>query len=294
MALQKFITDTFTPTEKETVVKGLVQNIEDNEEVLAEIFSVDDSVYKNSETYQRAEAMIRTSPHAGPHYHGQFYKFLRLSVEAIGKNKNDYVKMIERSFDREIIRSGLDYRRANLLQLCAGIDILFDWMIKFSAVISAETVQDPYQKEKVMQLYRAEVLDGNKLQAIGFLLGLVNTDVRNLRKMLDEMKDIPFVVERADEMISAYRSKLDPMRQGIIPVIGHIAIFIGEGLNALRKHRRDRAKEILNRIRMDQLMRKRQMEGATEEELESIQKQIDYYNKRIARLEQIIKDLEDV
>lgn len=294
MSLQKFITDAFTPTEKDTVVKGLTQSIEDNEEILSEIFSVDDAVYKNSPTYQRVEALIRTNPHAGPHYRGQMYKFLRLAVDEIAKNKNDYVKMIERSFDREIIRSGLDYRRANLLQMCAGFEILFDWMIKLSAVISAEGSEDPYTKDKLLGLYREEVIDTNKIRTVGYILSLAFTDPRKLRELLDGMKDIPFIPERAQEMIAAYRGKLDPTKQGIFPFIGHAFIFLGETFNSIQKHRLDRAKEILNRIRVEQLMRKRQMEGASPEEIEALQKQIDHYNKRIARLEQIIKDIEDV
>ncbi|UKZ10891.1 virion structural protein [Vibrio phage C-ZP2022] len=292
MSLTNFVTRVFTPTEKEIVVKGLEQNIDNHEGMLEEILMVDDRAYADLAVYKMIDTTLRRSSFTGDIYKGNVLQFLRLTVKELAKNKNDYLKMLEKSFDREVIREGLDYHRVHLLQMCAAIDTFFDFATKFAAVLSANASSDLYKKDKIIMKYEEEINNYGFQQAAFYGIMIAHKRPSQLESAFAQGKDVPFIEERAKEMEAAYKEKVDPFRSNLIPVIGHIAIFVGEYWNSWITYRRDRAKEILNRIRMEQLYRKRAMEGATGEELENIKKQIEHYDKRIRILEQKIKDME--
>lgn len=293
MSISSFVSQVFTPTEKDILIKGLEQNIEDHAILGMELAEFGEAPFRPTRAYMHYDRVLKTNPHASGVYKGDLVRFLTLTIEKIEKNRPDYIKMIEGSFDREITRNGLDYRRIHLLQLCAAIDAFYDIVTKWIAVASAESVQDLYAKTKLIDQYRKEIMHDNTIRALGFIIKLVHTEPSKLDGLFKQMKDIPYIEDRASDVERTYKDRLDPMSTNIAPVFGHIAVFIGSLWNSWIAYRRDRAKEILKQVRMDQIYRKRAMENASPEELKQLKEQIKAGDRRIIKLEQKIKDMED-
>lgn len=293
MSITKFVEQVFTPTEKEVLIKGLEQNVANHEILAMELTEIGDAPLRNTAIYQRYDRALRTNVHAASVYKGDLVRFLALTANKIEENVGKYTKYIEQSFDREVTRNGLDYRRAHLMQLCAAIDLFYSNLTKFIAVASAQTVKDVYAKQKMTQQYDKELSHDNTVRAMGYIVALLWKKPSELEAMLKDMKDIPFVEDRANEITRVYKDRLDPMKSGLAPGFGHIAVFIGGLINEWQTYRRDRAKEILKQVRIEQIYRKRAQEGASPEELKALEEQIKAGERRIIKLEQKIKDIED-
>lgn len=179
------------------------------------------------------------------------------------------------------------------MQLCAAIDIFYELLVKFISVASSQTVKDVYAKQKVTQQYAKELADDKTARVLGFICALIHKKPSDLESAFKAMKDVPYVADRANEITRVYKDRLDPMKSGLAPGFGHLVVFIGGLMNEWQTYRRDRAKEILKQVRMEQIYRKRAMEGASPEELAALEEQIKAGERRIMKLEQKIKDLED-
>jgi hypothetical protein len=111
--------------------------------------------------------------------------------------------------------------------------------------------------------------------------------VKDLRAAFSKVKGITFNPE-TDSDVRRHMGDdvVDPVKFGMVPVIGDMSYLVGRWFNEFLSYRQELAKEELEKLRIQTVLLKRRQDNSTDpREIDSLQKQLDYYNNRINKLQ---------
>lgn len=295
MSIKKFIQNVFSPTESSMIISGLRENIKNAEENVIKILEVNDKDVSKFNTYVLLDKWLRTETLTSKTYKKDtLFEYLQVVTQRLIDKQNDLIRYYEKSFNADVTLNGLDYRRANLLHLAASIDFFLDYVVKATALITEEAVSSNYPNKKLARLYRDQVSSVDKLRAFAVTSSVLGKIGKSMIKELDALADIPFVVESAEHLESTYRDKLNVTKSNLVPLVGHVSLFIGDVVNTFIKWRYDRAEALLDLTRIELMYAKRDREGnLSPEERVALEKQIENLQKRIAVLETKMESMLD-
>lgn len=196
-------------------------------------------------------------------------------------NLTEVERMIERSYEDDIIGEGLTYFKANLLQFAEIAQFVSRYSRRFlNYVYAAETAcyEGQSSLEEALIPVDIEWIEDNFVNFCQALL-IVNREVKDLQQALN---NVPEIVITGDNMSTLEASlgikKIDPLQTGFIPVVLNPCYHIGMLWATWQTNRYHAAKEEIKCLQL----RKANLEALSNGKPNAkVQKEIDYIEDKI-------------
>lgn len=288
MSFKTFFNSIAPTLERDRIVRSLEKAFKVIETGVIPSLQFPDGLVANQKIMENLDGALQAF---APDYRGQPITFMRLIATQLVSNKGKLLDIYERSFNKEIVVDAIDYKKAHLLEYAAAIIFFTEYAQKLTFAVTADAIQNVYQKRGVVEEYLAFCGNPAALRTFGIICGALYVKPEKLSQALDAIKGLSFDPESHDLMTKMKGKQVDPMSMNMIPLVGHLSLLFGEMLNAAFDWYLKRAEDSLQATQLHILYLERAKEGASTEELAALEKQITYYRERVAKLEQRIESM---
>lgn len=215
------------------------------------------------------------------HYKGDWAEVTLQILQNISANLSIYESMIDKNYAKDIIASGITFKKAELLRLFAIADFVVTYsrqnllyLLAAEANVEARTLQ--MGKERPMP--ELNWLAANQL---GYLKSMQIMAMRSADQV-NAMNEIPDIIVNEDSLTTADATigslKLDPFAASMIPISWNPFYHMGVRLANRENMRIDRAKNEKRALefRLEQL----RMQGRGEQDAR-LEKTIEFYENEV-------------
>lgn len=252
---------------------------------------IDDSIGKDTRPMKLLDTRFRKRSLPVDGYQQNPIRFIRETFSKAGEQESDYIKLFKNSFSRDVFKESLTYDQAQLMTFLLVLEEASDYARRLFFILPRLEMDIPLKK-KEQHIYDA-VIDENNIELFAIVLSALVKGPKEINQLLAKIKEINYNPEDEAIIARVKGKSADPLSMNLIPGVGNLFVFFGELVNARTKKKYEEGKEELARLETTIFYLERRKEGASEEELARIQKQIDYYTDRINKLEAMIEDIEE-
>jgi len=289
--ISKVVAHLFEKTDKAIIlnrVEEVFKNISNHTVPMAQI---DDSIGENTKVMKLLDARLRSRRLPVDGYQQNPTRFIRETFTKAADDEAEYVKLFKNSFSRDVFKESLTYDQSQLMTFLLVLEEASDYARQLFFILPRLEMDIPL-KSKEQHIYDT-VMDENNLELFAIVLSALRKGPKEIQQLLAKIKEINYNPDD-EAIIARVKGKAaDPLSMNLIPVIGNLYVFFGELSNKRTKRKYEEGKEELARLETTIFYLEQRKEGASDEELARIQKQIDYYTDRINKLEAMIEDIEE-
>lgn len=271
--------------QKDRLNKGLVKGIQ-----------IEDSALRSAEFYKRLDSKLKREVKS---YRGNPIDYMFMVAEKRIKNNDRLLAVAERIFSGKTPKRAMDYERVNVITYISLGDWFFDYAVAALSVMTCEITyadhSNPY-KEGIDKEYQSFVYNDGNMKTFAVICEALAGDFDAIMENAAKLEGITFDPESIERIRSQYSSNtVDPMRVGFLPVIINPFYWLGQAYNNWTKYRHEQAKADINALKVKLLRLEAMRRGAAEDsdEIRDIDKQIEYYNDHLAKLKEIVEDIEN-
>lgn len=219
-----------------------------------------------------------------PGFRGGVLAYIHNTAKARAAERAVLLDYAEKLYGKDVMKATFDYERMNVIALLNALSFFNSFVQDLTSLLSIASLNRPdlmgvNEKETMEQI----ALSGN-IDAFISTIKAMQTPFDDLPKVFKNMRNIAYDSEDQRMTESILQGSSDPMRLGLMPVIGDFAFYIGTRYNRYVQDRNDLRKEEIARLEQTMAYLRAQRDGASEEELARIQKTIEYYSKRVQKL----------
>lgn len=219
--------------------------------------------------------------------------FIRETFTKLAENEQAFKTLYTESFKNGALKEALTYKQVQLLHLLKAVDFASTYARRLALSLAHAEMNTLESAKPIDGEYMEFVLNKNNMESFVIVLSALNHKFSEIQHMLEKIKDLSYSPDQ-EELIAKMRGKsVDPLSMGLVPVVGDIAVFFGEMRNLYVKRRFESSQDEKQKLELTILLLERKKEGASPEELEKIQQQIDYYSNRINKLNAYIESVEE-
>lgn len=288
--LSKIFSGLLEKTDKKIVMTrfdDIAVNIRDN---TAPMCLLDATVGASTPPYKALDEIFKSRRLNVSGYGRSPILFIKESIDKFIDQRADWEILFKDSFRRDVFKEAMTYDQIQLLTFLLLLEEADTYIRKFLYVVARLEVNEPL-KPKEKHFYE-DAMSQDSMYKLVVVLNALQAGPKEIAKSLSKIKDINYQPGEEDIIARLKGKAADPFQANLIPVIGDIAVFLGELHNLYVKRKYDMAAEEAQRLSTTVYYLERRKDGAGEEELATIQKQIDYYTNRINLLNARIEDIE--
>lgn len=266
----------------------IFDNVTDN---TVKMLTIPDKLGRDSLLYRRLDMRFKLRSDAVPGYDGNVIKIVRKVMHELAARRAVYRDLFDGSYKKRIFKDAMTYREIQLLAWLVAVDEASLYARRLCLVLHKQELGlelNPTDRE-----YLEFVLNEQNINAFAIIIKVLLHKPDELRTAMEGLKDLSYSEDQEELMRRMKGKKSDPLQIGLIPIIGDITLFVLKVKNSITHARYMQAKEELKMLQQQILYLERRKQGATEEELENIQKQIDYHSGRIMKLQAEIEAIEE-
>lgn len=290
-SLSKVIRGLLPKTDKTVIMDRfdlIFDNVTDN---TVKMLSIPDTLGKDSLLYKRLDMRfkLRSDPVTG--YDGNVIKIVRKAMHQLADKRAVYRDMFDGSYKKHLFKDAMSYREIQLLTWLVAVDEASLYARRLCLVLHKQELGlelNPTDRE-----YLEFVLNEQNINAFAIIIKVLLHKPEELRTAMDGLKNLSYSEDQEELIRRMKGKKSDPLQIGLIPIVGDIALFVLKLKNSITHARYLQAKEDLKMLQQQILYLERRKQGADEEELENIQKQINYHSGRIMKLQAEIEAIEE-
>jgi hypothetical protein len=290
VSFNKFFASISPSLERDRIVRSLEKAFKAIETTVLPSVQFEDKLVADQRVIDNLDTMFKSSAEG---YRGQPITFIRMVGQELVSNRSKILDIFERSFNKEIQVDAIDYKKAHLIEYAAAIAFYVEYTQKLVFAVTAAAVKNVYQKQGIVEEFTQFCSDPAAIRSYAIICGALFVKPEKLSVTLDKLKSISYDPDSHDIMVRMKGKEVDPMQMNMIPLIGHISLLFGEMINAAFDHHLKRSEEILQSTQLHIYYLERQKEGASEDELKALEKQIAYYRERVAKLEARIEGMRE-
>lgn len=292
MSLKTFFSLIAPSTEKRRLLKTMEVMYDDIDKVIMPSLAFDDNLVRNTKTYHRVNSALEGRDGPDNYRSDMVIRFLREGpIQTMIDEGPAIMRIVEKSFEKDIEVDGLDYKRANLIQYVTGMVFFVEYISKLTFVVSAEASENPMTKKKLIEEYRDFITNYENLKTFVALVNVYSIKAKKLSEALDKLQGVSFD-PRTHDAVMKVNKNIDPLSMNIVPGVGHLALLYNYIVNSIDERRMMGLKDRLTSTKMQILYLQRMQDGElTDEERESIEKQIRYYQGQVGKIEAKIESL---
>lgn len=253
---------------------------------------LDSSIGTDQEVFRLMDAKFRNRRLMVEDYNSNPTKFIAETFGKFYAERSDYESLMKESFRKDAFKTSMSFDQVQLLTFLIMAEEASAIARKYFYVLARQAADLEFSKKE--KRYLADLRDDAQLTKLAVVLSAMQKGPKNIAAALKETREFIYQPDQ-EEIIAKVKGQAaaDPMGANLIPIVGDVFVFFGEIRNMMLKNTFDRAKEEVDALRTTVYYLERRREGADEAELARIQKQIDYYNDRIAVLTKKIDDIKE-
>lgn len=261
-------------------------------ESVHEMYGLDGSTFADAtkRLYPNLEGIMRNTV---PAYRGDFIRLVRETLEARKADEGAFRDHADKLYNRVILKDNMDYTKVYTLRYVDGLLFFTDYARKLLLSVVGAKVADADIVSPVDRMDVEYVNDNTNMRAFCMMLDILQLPFTELKRDLSRLDNVQFKSETHDNVM-ANEPSLAGIRVNFLPVVGHVTIFLGKLRNTYVSNRLEAARLEKEKLQVKLLLLRRMEEESDKEELESLQKQIKFYNNRLnkvsAKIEDILED----
>lgn len=291
-AIKNFLGSLLPVTESNRINKELETILTDLVENVLPMLAIEGEPGKNTKLYKEIDGIFRQGSFKVEGYRGNLIRFLHDTVKDRVAEADKLRRIFEGRFKNDVLKEALDYESANLLHYLEGINYFSKYARRLVLVLTQMEIGDAYKP--IDKDYMDFVKYRPNIQGFAIMSGVLTKKFETIAGSLIKLRDISFDVHEVEAMQQVNGiAKMDPLKMGFLPPQLNPGYWIGTAYNTYVAWRYDIAKEQRTKLELHLIYLKRQAEGATEEDLADLQKQIDYYSNHLNKLTAKIEEIEE-
>lgn len=291
LSLKSFYLKLLPDIKKRDMLLDMTSIYEELNTIVAPMYGLDVKLTISGKVGERLAGALKRgySKHSG-----SVYFDVKRAIETIASQEDDVFKMVESTFNNEIIKAIIDYRSLNIIKYVESIHFFNQYARQLlTALVLEEFKDDPYLVTPVDKEATTFVLDPANINAFVKVIDVLTMDVSDFTKAIKNLEGFVFNEENYDAVKASNGRKLDPLTLGLLGNYNPF-LFFGKLSNDWRLTRHERNKETLSKLQLTILaLKQRQEKTETPEERERLEKQIKYHANRANRLNGKIEAMEE-
>lgn len=287
--------DTMLPSfERIQITEEIERVFKDTRDVTHPALDINVDTIDKTSTYS---LLFNSIDRAGSkHFRGDLIKYIKEITTKTLDGKGDLIKLVEKAFNRTIVREGLDYKRGHMLHVIALLEFYNRYVIQFLLVTTKEALGDKYYPvDKSEKAFVTDVLNVRKFTAL--CLALEN-EFKNYDRLLAKVDGITMDEETREASETILGKEADPLSVGFYTVDFNPFYQLGKLFNQVYVFFFDIKREQASKLSLHIVKLKQQREDANSEALAGIDKAIAYHSNRLNKLngeiEEVLADARDI
>lgn len=201
---------------------------------------------------------------------------------------------VDGMYGRVILRDAIDYEKLMMLRYASLISFFVDYARKMMLMISGAMTSDVDIATPIDRKDTEFVRDPNNIDAFARVLNAMSTEVKDIRDAFEDLKKVQFNPDMHDINMRTGGGKMDPMGFGYLPGVGSLVYFLGRQWNDYLSHTQEEAQIEKEKLEVKLTALRHIKDGdLTDSERERNQRQLDYYNNRLNKLDAKLKRLKE-
>lgn len=278
------------PNFERTQLIEAVDDMFDNLGTLSNITQLDPAV---NASFKETFPSMHRSLDRHKSFGGNVLKYLNKIITDRSAERSDLIEYIEKLYAPDVMKVTFDFERTNVMALLNAMAFFIDTTTQLVTSLAIKAVALPsvvrVSDKDTFELLESPITAANYSTAV---LALENS-FKDLRSIYKGMRDISFSEEDFDVAKGMINGSEDPLKTGLLPVVGHFILYFGYRVNKYRSALHEQRKEEIMRLTQTNAYLSRKREGATSEELSRIERQIAAHSARIDKLRAKVELLEE-
>ena len=273
--------DTMLPSIARNSILDHIQRImKDLDEVVIPSLSVENNTIERTDAYKFLERSIKSET---TKYRGSVIGYMKETAQRLLDGQRDLETLINKTFGKEIAKEGLDYKRAQILNMINLLEFFNRYTLQFLLVATKEALADKYYgSEKRDKDY---VLSNNNANLYGKVCLALEKKFSEYDKIMRKLDGVTIDQETRALTESNLGKEADPMETNFYTVDFNIFYLIGKVYNGLYVYFFEIKQQQALKLQQHVVKLKLKRDGASDEELVEVDKAIVYHTNRLNRLQ---------
>ena len=286
--LVAFVSALMPNFEKSRILEDL-NSVHKEMKLTREMLAVDHGLFNRTAKKTVSDLETELNSHVKG-YRGDLIGLIRQVADLQLKEKDDLVDFIDEIYAGVVIRDSMDYRKVHMLRYVDGLSFFNGYARKLILFLANHLVDDRSIASVMDRADEEFINDRRNQRSFAVVVSAMMFKVKDIRKSLDKVGKVSFNSE-THGMLSR-QMDTDPMRLGLLPVVGSFVYHVGMEINLMMAARQERAKEEREKLRIMVMLLNRKLDGVDDpKERARLEKQLEYHNNRINKLSAKIDDL---
>jgi len=217
------------------------------------------------------------------------------------KESTELESFIDDIYGRVVLKDNMDYRKVQMVRFIDGLAFYIKYAKALLLVSTTDMVNDLREGAKIKGMRsvvvdedREFIRDSNNIRSFAIMSDALAKPVKEIRDALNKMSKVQFDEQTHDMMVKSNGVDADPLRMGLLPVIGSFVYHVGLAINNYLAYRQEATKEELERLQVQVMLLRRLKESEVDKSaVAKLDKQIKYYDNRINKLRGKLEDMVD-
>lgn len=219
-------------------------------------------------------------------YRGNPVETIHKAIKLRVAEQEQLTSYVDKTYGKILLRDAFDYQKLMMLRYATLIAFFVDYGRKLMLVLANEMVSDIDIASPIDRQDAEYVRSPDNIEGFARVLNVMTMEMKDIRSALDELNKIQFNPDQHDINMRVQGGKMDPMGFGYLPVVGSLVFFLGRQWNLYLAHTQEQAQMEVEKLNVKLAALRTQREGdLTPEERDRINRQLDYYNDRLNKLD---------
>lgn len=225
-------------------------------------------------------------------YRGDVPEYLKKIINKALEERRDLDKTIERLFNKEVHREGLDYKRGHILHLISLIEYFNSFVMYFMLTATKESINDPFYPADKRD--REKVMFKPNVEKFASICAALEVGFKKFDKLMVKVDGITLDEESRDIVDATVGKDVDPLKTGFYSVDTNPFYLSGKIKNSIYVWFFEFKQTQLEKLKLHVMKLNKQRDNV-EGDTTALDKSIAYHSNRLNKLSaEIQEELDDV
>lgn len=226
-------------------------------------------------------------------YRGNVLSLLEKLSTSMAAQRGTFYDYVEGLYAPDIMKDVFDYEKTNVMALINALTFFVSYSHTLMVNLAVSAASDGRITSVIDREDREMLLAPNNVRSFKLTLTALSTPLNEVQRVLKGLRHISYNADAPEEVRNVTNASPDPLKAGLMPVVGDLVYYIGVRVNEWRGYRHEARKEEILRLQQVVIYLERKKDNASKEELERIVKQINYHSGRINKLRAKVEMVEE-
>jgi len=238
--------------------------------------------------------MIRGIERRCNEYRGNFVDFVyRTAVDRIN-DRADLLAVCDEAFGPKISKNDLTYRQTQLLQYTTGLGFFVLYARKLMMQAYNDLIDDPSIVSPIDHEDEEFLENVVNQRNFAIIVSAMQLSAKDIGRATVNLSNLIYDESTYEYVKRDNKGGLDPLKIGLLPIIGDLAYAIGSSVSEYFVNQIERDKAEAEKLKIQVLLMRRKLDGVVDKDsIEKLKKSIAYYNDRINKLAMEEEDILD-